>query len=501
MYSPVIGLEIHIQLKTKSKMFCACDNAGEFLPPNTAICPVCTGQPGTLPSPNARAIEWAVKAALALNCQINPHSKFDRKHYFYPDLPKGYQISQHDLPIGEHGYLEIETENAEGKIIKEKISIIRLHLEEDAAKNIHANGATFVDFNRAGTPLMEIVTTPEIKTPRTAKTFLTELQVLARFLHISSADMEKGHLRCDVNISLRPEGDSKFYPKTEIKNLNSFRAVERALEYEIKRQTKLWDQGAMPDKTTTRGWNDIKGVTEEQRVKEGMEDYRYFPEPDIPALNLKKITEKARREMPELPQKTRARFMEEYGLSRSDARLLTNEPAWAEFTENVFNELWVWLKSLPEMEGTEEEIMAKNRAKAARLVGGWLTSKLMGLMAENKVDIKILKITPENFAEFITLIYTNKINGANALLLLEKMMEAGGDPSIIMEEKSWGQVRDADIIERAAETVIRLNPEQVAQYKKGKAPVLQFLIGKMMKETRGQVDPQTAKKMLEEKLK
>jgi len=501
MYTTVVGLEIHIQLKTKSKMFCSCDNRGEFMPPNTTICSVCSGQPGALPSPNGKALEWAVKTALALNCNINQLSKFDRKHYFYPDLPKGYQISQYDLPVGEQGYLEIETEDTEGKLIKKKIRLIRLHVEEDAAKMIHnKTGESLVDFNRAGTPLVEIVTTPDINSSGEAKTFLIELQTLARFLHISSADMEKGQLRCDVNVSLRPAGETKFFPKTEIKNLNSFKAVERAIEYEIKRQSKLWDKGEIPDKATTRGWNEDKGITEEQRTKEGMEDYRFFPEPDIPPLNLKKIEEKARIEMPELPQKTRGRFVEEYGLSKSDARILTTEPSWAKFTEESFTELWAWLKSLPEMEGTEEEIIAKNKARVARLVGGWLTSKLMGLMVKNSVDIKILKITPENFAEFISLIYTNKINSANAILLLEKMMEAGGEPSIIMEEGGLGQIKDTNIIESAAQNVIKMNPEQAAQYKTGKTAVMQFLIGKVMKETRGQSDPRTIKEILGKKL-
>ncbi|KKR48632.1 MAG: glutamyl-tRNA(Gln) and/or aspartyl-tRNA(Asn) amidotransferase, B subunit [Candidatus Magasanikbacteria bacterium GW2011_GWC2_40_17] len=520
MYQPVIGLEIHLQLKTKSKMFCSCDNRGEYLEPNTTICPICTGQPGTLPVPNQQAAEWAVKTALALNCQINKISKFDRKHYFYPDLPKGYQISQYDLPVGEKGFVEIETKEGEealDKLVEEeihgtekkskplknkkKIRLIRMHMEEDAAKNIHLSGDTLVDFNRAGTPLVEIVTEPDISSSAEAKTFLQELQTIARFLHISDADMEKGHLRCDVNVSLRPEGDTKFYPKTEIKNLNSFKAVERAIEYEIKRQSELWDKGDIPEKLTTRGWNDAKQITEEQRVKEGAEDYRYLPEPDIPAFDLTKIAERAQANLPELPAQTRNRFVEEYGLSKSDARILTSEPEWAEFTENVFSEAWEWLTSLPEMEGTEDEIMDKNRARLGKLVGGWLTSKLMGLMAENKIDIKILKITPENFAEFISLIYTNKINSANAQLLLAKMLEAGGDPSIIMEENKLGQVKDDDLISKAVDNVIKMNPDQVEQYKNGKVAVIQFLIGKVMKETQGQVDPQTAKEMLEEKLK
>lgn len=501
---PLIGLEIHIQLKTKSKMFCACNNAGENLPPNTTICPVCTGQPGTLPVPNDEAILSAVKTALLLNCRINPTTKFDRKHYFYPDLPKGYQISQYDLPIAEGGFLEIETLDKNHQAVLKKIELIRLHLEEDAAKNIHGqDGSTYVDFNRAGTPLIEIVTEPSIATPAEAKNFLQELQVLARYLDISHAEMEKGHLRCDVNISLRPVGDKKLYSKTEIKNLNSFKAVERALEFEIKRQTKLWEEGNPPKILATRGWDDAKQMTEEQRTKEDAQDYRYFPEPDIPAFALGKMVKKIKNLLPELPITRRYRFVNEFGLSLADAKILTADPHWAQFTEEVFSECWEWLVGLPELanEGTEDEIIKKNAAKVGRLVGGWLTSKLMGIMAENKIDIRILKITPENFAEFISLIYTNKINSTNAMLLLQEMMQAGEDPSQIMEEKKLGQVDDPDLINHAADEVIRMNPDQVAQYKSGKLPILQFLIGKMMKETEGKIDPQAARKILEKRLK
>lgn len=521
MYIPVIGLEIHLQLKTKSKMFCGCPNREETVygaaPPNSFICPVCTGQPGVLPIVNQQAIAWAVKMARALNCRLNPVTKFDRKHYFYPDLPKGYQISQYDLPVAENGELEIDIVDENEQPRRKKVNLIRLHVEEDAAKLTHearhpeqSEGSpsisvktipsSYVDFNRAGAPLVEIVTQAELSSPAEAKTFLQEIRLLARYLEISQADMEKGEMRCDANISLRPKGEAKFYPKTEIKNLNSFKAVERALEYEIIRQTKLWEQGNPPAALSTRGWNDVKQITEEQRVKEEAEDYRYFPEPDLPALDLSEAIKEARN-LPELPARRRVRFAEEYGLSRADARILTDNLAWANFTEKVFAEAWAWLASLPEMEGTEEEIMKKNRAKLGRLLGGWLTSKLAGLMLENKIDIRLLKITPENFAEFISLIYTNKINSANAQILLKEMLLAGADPSQIMEEKQLGQVDDPRLIEKAAETVLRLNPDQAAQYRAGKEAVLQFFIGKVMKETEGKVDPQAVKKILEEKLK
>ena len=322
MYTPVIGLEIHVQLKTKSKMFCGCANRDETVygevPPNTFVCPICTGQPGVLPVVNEQALEWAVKMGKALHGDFNEISKFDRKHYFYPDLPKGYQISQYDVPVMEKGYLEIETIGDNQQPELKKIELTRMHLEEDAAKNIHQEKNTLVDFNRVGAPLIEIVTQPVLASPAEAKVFLQELRLLARYLNISNADMEKGELRCDANISLRPAGDTKFYPKTEIKNLNSFKAVERALEYEIQRQTKLWDNGNPPSTLSTRGWDEMKQVTEEQRVKEDAEDYRYFPEPDLPAFSLKEIIKKV--SLPELPRARRARFVDEFGLSRADSK-------------------------------------------------------------------------------------------------------------------------------------------------------------------------------------
>lgn len=498
----IIGLEIHLQLKTKTKMFCACANSGEGLSPNTAICPVCTGQPGALPVPNNQALAWAVRTALAFNSKINTISKFDRKHYFYPDLPKGYQISQYDLPIALGGGIEVETEDENGQPLTRKIRLVRVHAEEDAAKLLHGDaGHSYVDFNRSGAPLIEIVTQPDIKTPAEAKTFLQELQIMARYLGVSHAEMEKGQMRCDVNISLRQVGETQFYPKTEIKNVNSFKAVERALEYEIQRQTKLWHDGNAPAITTTRGWNDAKQITEEQRSKEDAADYRYFPEPDIPPFDLSAFVEEEQKHLPEMPAKRRARFVEEFDLSSSDARILTADPAWSDFTEHVFTECWEWLTALPELEGSDEEIMKKQSRKVGRMMGGWLTSKLMGLMAENKIDIRVLKITPENFAEFISIIYTNKINSANATLLLQEMLLTGGDPSQIMEEKKLGQVSDANWLAKAVETVIRLNPEQVTQYQAGKTVLIQFLVGKVMKETQGQADPQAARKALEEKLK
>ncbi|MBI4281171.1 Asp-tRNA(Asn)/Glu-tRNA(Gln) amidotransferase subunit GatB [Candidatus Uhrbacteria bacterium] len=507
-YRPVIGLEIHVQLKTKSKMFCGCDNRGEQAPPNTTVCPICLGHPGTLPVLNDQALHWGVLMGLALGCAIPDHSKFDRKNYFYPDLPKGYQISQYDLPVAVAGKVEIEIPNSKAPRATAVIRLTRAHLEEDAAKLLHSpdGKSSFVDFNRAGTPLIEIVTEPDFQTPEEAKFFLQELQRLARYLGVSDADMEKGHLRCDANISLREVDDQglpisqTLNPKTEIKNINSFRAVERALEYEIARQTKLFEMHTPPAASTTRGWNDEKGVTEEQRGKEGAHDYRYFPEPDIPPLELGQIAEEMAAKLPELPAARRRRFAEEYGLAAGDSRLLTDDPAWADFTERVFSELHAWLASSGETEGSEAEINAQTKEKLAKLVGGWLTSKLVGEMSARAIDIRILKITPENFAEFITLIYQNKISSAAAREILAEMLESGKDPSQVMEDRGLGQIEATEELLPIVERVMANNPTEVAKLKTGEEKVLKFLIGVVMKETEGRANPKMAEQLLKQKV-
>lgn len=501
---PIIGLEIHIQLKTKSKMFCGCDNRGENAPPNTTVCPVCMGHPGTLPVLNDQALHWGVLMGLALGCEIPKYSKFDRKNYFYPDLPKGYQISQFDLPVAINGAIDIEIPNTKAPRRVAHIRITRAHLEEDAAKLLHADDGTasFVDFNRAGTPLLETVTEPDFRTPEEAKYFLQELRRIARYTGISDADMEKGHLRCDANISMRPVDDKglpisqELHPKTEVKNINSFRAVERALEYEIKRQTDLWHTNSPPAVSSTRGWNDERGATEEQRTKEAAHDYRYFPEPDIPPLDLTEIAQEMRAKLPELPRARRSRFIEEYGLSLADTLILTNEPEWADFTERVFSELRAWLASSGELNGTDTEITVKTKDKLAKLVGGWLTSKLMGEMASRSIDIRILKITPENFAEFITLIYQNKINSAAAREILGTMLESGEDPHQIVEERGLGQIESMDEIGAAVARVIAHHPEEVTRIKAGEVKLLKFLVGVVMKETAGRANPKIAEELI-----
>lgn len=493
-------------------MFCGCDNHAEDAPPNTAVCPVCMGHPGTLPVTNRQAVAWGVRVGLALNCEIPEHSKFDRKNYFYPDLPKGYQISQYDEPIAKSGYFEFFVPTKEkNERTTARVRITRAHLEEDAAKLLHGSeGASFVDFNRAGTPLVEIVTEPDFHSPLEAKTFLQELRLLMRYLKVSDADMEKGNLRCDANISLRPVIDDpkkekgsalQLYPKTEIKNINSFRAVERALEYEIERQTRIWEEGGPLMVSTTRGWNDQKQVTEEQRTKEAAHDYRYFPEPDLPTLELAEIAERMRQTLPELPQARRRRFVDEYGFPAADARTLTDDPELAEYAEQVISELAEWLKTLPEVDGGAEEIWEKHKAKLAKLVSGWLLSKLGGAMAEEKVAMKTLKITPENFAELIAMIYGNKISSSAAQTILLEMMRTGADPSHVMEEKNLGQMSDEGELETVVKRVLAHHPQQIQDYKAGKVQVIKFLVGVVMKETEGRANPKRAEELLAQKMR
>ncbi|MBI4592141.1 Asp-tRNA(Asn)/Glu-tRNA(Gln) amidotransferase subunit GatB [Candidatus Uhrbacteria bacterium] len=508
IYEPVIGLEIHVQLKTKTKMFCGCPTHDSAVAPNEHVCPICLGHPGVLPVVNETAVRYGVLVGLALNCEIAAYSKFDRKNYFYPDLPKAYQISQYDLPIAVNGYLNIEIPANGTNRTAARIGITRAHLEEDAAKNLHSgSAATYVDFNRGGTPLIEIVTEPDFRSPLEAKIFLQELRLIARYLGISDADMEKGHLRCDANISLRPIDEqggivgARFNPKTEVKNLNSFKHVEKALEYEIRRQTKLWEAGTLPMISTTRGWNDTQSRTEEQRSKEEAADYRYFPEPDIPPLELKELAETMRLQLPELPTARRARFVNEYGLKPSDARQICDDPKLADFVEHVFSELHAWLLALPELQETEEIVLNREKGKLGRLVSGWLLSKLGGLMVERGIDIRTLKISAENFAEFITLLATRKLNNTAGLTVLNAMLDDGNDPSHIMEDKRLGRMDDEGELARLVTQTIESYPAEVARYQAGEEQLLKYLIGMVMKASEGTADPGIIKNMLLVELK
>lgn len=510
----IIGLEIHVELKTKSKMFCDCKNEPDEKQPNTNICPICLAHPGTLPVPNRSAISATVKIGKALDCKIRKLSKFDRKHYFYPDLPKGYQISQYDEPIAEHGQLIIEFPLEANPRDSAIIHIRRVHLEEDTAKLYHNNNdTTLVDFNRAGTPLVEIVTEPDFESALEAKTFAQELQTILRYLGVSDADMEKGHMRVEANISVqeagrfeivegvvRPLGDYELKNKVEVKNINSFRAVEKAIEFETRRQTellkkrKLWPQ-------ETRGWNENLGETVSQRAKENADDYRYFPEPDIPPFHPEQIAGAI--SLPELPAARRARFLDEYGFSYSDARILTADKNLANYTDAVMSELVQWLASLPETADETDDIKEKKRNKLARVAGGWLTSKLLGIMNERKIDIRLLKIKPENFAELIAIIYTNRVNSTNGYKLLIDMLDANtdADPTHIMEEKGYGQINDETQLQGALLEVIKNYPAQVAQYQGGKEAVFNFLKGMVMKATEGSADPSAIERLLKKELK
>lgn len=511
-YEPVIGLEIHVQLATKSKMFCACPIPGEDAAPNTSVCPICMGHPGTLPVANAQAVRLGITAGLALGCTIPDQAKFDRKHYFYPDLPKGYQISQYDEPICRDGKLTVDFPAGAGRASAE-IGIERAHLEEDAAKNVHAGdragmdaaGATLVDYNRAGTPLLETVTAPDLRSPAEAKAFLQEFRAILRTLAVSDADMERGHMRCDANISLRRINDDgsvidlTLNPKTEIKNLNSFKAVERALEYEIQRQTKLFEEGTPPAVRETRGWNEAKGVTEPQRTKEGEADYRYFPEPDLPPLLLADLV-KREGGLPELPAAKRRRFADEYGFAAADARQMAAEPDLAAYVEQVASELGDWLSSLPEIEGSAADVWAAHKEKLAKLLSGWLLSKLGGLMADRGLVWSDLKISPENFAEFLSLIWTQKVNSTAAQAILAEMLESGKDPSHIMEDRGLGQISEPEELRPVVRDVLAKNPDVAAQYRAGKVQVLKMLVGMAMKATEGRAHPTTTEKLFQEEL-
>jgi len=495
----IIGLEIHIQLKTKSKMFCSCDNS-DTDKPNKHICEVCTGQPGTLPKVNQQAIDYGIMMSLALNCDVQNFNKFDRKNYFYPDLPKGYQISQLDEPLALHGHLIID-DPVSGKNMS-RIRINRLHLEEDAGKSIHTKkGETLVDLNRCGTPLAEIVTEPDFRSPLETKLFLQELQTLARYLKISDADMEKGNMRCDANISLRPEGEDKLYPKTEIKNLNSFKAVERSLLFEEAKQKDLWEEGKPPKIDATYGWDEAKQQTIMQRSKEDSADYRYFPEPDLPPLEItnKEILEISNR-LPELPEAKRKRFKRQFGLKSVEANLISVDKIIADFFEATVSETVTWLETLPDVEGTSEEIWDKNKKKIIKLVFNYITTEIYKLQNETGKKSQDLIITPENMAELVAMIYTNKINSSAAQEILKIMFEKGGDPSNIVEENDLGQMSDEGEIETIINQVIKNNPTQVAEYKAGKEPVIMFLVGQVMKESKGKADPNKSKELLQKSL-
>ncbi len=499
-YDTIIGLEIHAELKTKSKMFCECNNDAEGKKPNTCVCPICLGHPGTLPIPNKQAIDWTILVGLALNCQINQLSKFDRKNYFYPDLPKGYQVSQYDLPFCYDGWLDID-----GRQIK----ITRIHLEEDTGKLSHPTNKkhSLVDLNRAGTPLLEMVTEPVIKSAAEAKKFCQVYQQILRYLKISDADMEKGQMRCEANISVQEKGkwkynghceikpvkDYKLNPKIEVKNINSFKAVEKAIEYEIKRQTEAIKDGEKLIQET-RGWNENSGKTFRQRVKETSADYRYFPEPDIPPIKISpKQIAKIKKSLIELPLAKNKRFREQYDFDANTADILVADKNLADYAEKVISELRAWIDS----NGDNWERQKKKLAKAA---SNWLISELFKYF-KNGETIKNIKITPENFAELITLVYQGKINSSTGQKILKIMYKKGGDPTNIMADLGLEQIDDSAELEKIINSILKKNKAQVEQYKKGKTNVMQFFVGQTMAKTHGKANPKVVIEILKKLLK
>jgi aspartyl-tRNA(Asn)/glutamyl-tRNA(Gln) amidotransferase subunit B len=494
-YIPVIGMEVHVELKTKSKMFCSCKNGlGQESAPNIHICPVCTGQPGTLPVPNQQAIEFVQLAGLALSCELNLKSKFDRKNYFYPDLPKGYQISQYDQPLCGLGNMNITITNNQETITK-SIGITRIHLEEDTGKLVHPKGAsyTLVDLNRACVPLMELVTEPDLESGEQARIFCTKLQQICRYLGISDADMEKGNMRCEVNLSLHKENEEKLSgTKVEVKNINSFRYVEKAINYEIKRQTEALENGEKIVQET-RGWDSVRNITVSQRKKESAHDYRYFPEPDIPPMEFSPAyVEELRKKLPELPAEKEKRFSEQYGLVAEDLAVLTAAQDLAEYFENIMSELGEKIAS--------HEIKAPTE-KVTKLAVNYLISELRKHLAENKHDVRDLKVSPENYAELIGIVADGKINSSAAQTVLKEMYHTGGDPSQIIVEKNLEQLEDASELESAVEKVLTGNQKSVEDFKAGKENALKFLMGQVMKETGGKANPQVVLEILVKKLK
>lgn len=489
-YIPVIGLEVHIQLKTETKMFCRCPNR-ETEKPNFYICPICTGQPGVLPKINKKALDLALKVALALNSKIAFLTEFSRKHYFYPDLPKNFQISQFNLPLAQGGFLEIETE---GKI--KRIGIERIHLEEDTAKLLHFKDSEYslVDFNRSSSPLLEIVTTPSINSPEEAKMFLKLLQSTVRYLSTSDADMEKGQMRADANISLKKGNKKKLGIKTEIKNLNSFKAVEGALKYEIERQKEILEEGKKVIQET-RGWNESKQKTILQRRKEEVSDYRYFKEPDLLSLKInKKWISNLKKEICELPFAKKQRFEKEYNLLSSQAFLLTSQKSIADFFENTISELFSWSK----ISGLEGKI---KKEKLTKLTASYIITEIFKIINEKKINFSEIKLTPENFAEFLTMILKGTISRLVAKKIFPIMIEKGKDPSLIVEEQGLHLISDTESLEVLADKIIAENPKAVEDYRKGKKEALKFLIGQIMIRTKGAADPKFVAEVLEKQIK
>lgn len=483
-YEAIIGLETHCQLNTRSKIFCSCPTNFDS-PPNTNVCPVCLGYPGVLPVLNQEVLASAVKLGLAIDGKITPHSKFDRKQYFYPDLPKNYQISQYDLPIVEQGQLEIEIVDKKTKEVSRKIiGITRLHMEEDAGKLVHAgserlSGSThsLVDFNRTGVPLLEIVSEPDLRTGAEAAEYAQELRRLVRYLGISDGNMQEGSLRCDVNISVRKKGTKKFGTKVEIKNMNSFSAIQKAIEYEIDRQIEAIKNGELIVQET-RLWEEATQRTISMRKKEGSSDYRYFPEPDLPPLEVSPEQLKAwAEELPELPARKRLRYEEEFGLSPYDARVLTDDRTVAEYFETA--------------------VIAGANAK---LVANWISQDIAAYLNNNKLTITEIALQAADLAELVKLIEVGTISGKIAKEILPELLTEGGSPKTLVEKKGLIQISDTSAIEKLIEEIIAAHPSELEKFRAGKTNLKGFFVGQVMKKSGGKADPKLTSQILDQKL-
>ena len=483
----IIGLEVHAQLLTRSKMYCGCSADYASTPPNTHVCPVCLGMPGVLPVINRRAIEYTIMTALALNCTVSDSTKFDRKNYPYPDLMKGYQISQYDAPIGRGGLLTIEVDGE-----KKKIGIIRVHLEEDVAKLLHCTSPdgedySLVDVNRSGVPLMEVVGEPDLRSPEEARQYLIKLRSILQYLGVSTGNMEEGSFRCDANISIRPEGSSESLAKVEVKNMNSFKAVYQAMGYEAKRQRQAVAEGKKLTQET-RGWVEAKGKTVSQRSKEYAHDYRYFPEPDLPPLTIsREWVEEIKARLPELPEDRRDRFVAEYGLPLYDASLLTGSKGMADYFE----------------ESTKaEEYKKLPPGKAAKEVSNWLLGEASRIMNATNTDINQFRkmVSPTRLCQLVALISAGATSTTGAKEVLEEMFQTGKDADEIITRQGLSQISDTQVIAAATTKVVNSNVQAVADFRSGKEAALKFLVGQVMKATGGRANPALVNEVLKKKL-
>ena len=474
-YEIVMGLEVHSELSTKTKIFCSCSTefGGE---PNAHTCPICMAMPGTLPVLNEKVVEYAVKAGLATNCEISRNSKNDRKNYFYPDLPKSYQISQFDKPLCEHGYIEIEDDEGNPK----KIGITRIHIEEDAGKLNHDEfgGGSLVDLNRAGVPLIEIVSEPDLRSAGEVDRYLKKLKSILEYIEVSDCKMQEGSFRADVNVSVRKKGQAEFGTRTEMKNMNSFRAITRAIEYESERQIDVLEDGGKIDQETLR-WDDVSGKTFSMRDKEDAQDYRYFPEPDLVAIRLsEEYIQDIKSNLPEMPESRRARYINEFNLSEKDANLLTN----SKYLSNMFE--------------SAEKICGN-----AKAVANWLLSDISRILNEKEMEPSDIPFTAEHLAKLVELIDKGTISSAIGKKVVTELFENPEDPQKIIEEKGWIQISDEGAIKEVVLKVLENNPQSVSDFKAGKDKALGFLVGQAMKETKGKANPQMLNKMFLEELK